>query len=44
MNALGRVIVSVFVATLLNPSVSQSIPFTEALLCVKNLVYFHPVA
>jgi hypothetical protein len=44
MKALGRVIVPVFVATVLNPSASQRIPFTEALLCVKNLVYFHLVA
>jgi hypothetical protein len=41
MKALGRVIVQVFAATLVNPSGSQRIPFTEALLCVKNLVYFH---
>jgi len=38
MKALGRVIVPVFVETLLKPSVSQGIPFTEALLCIKNLV------
>jgi len=41
MKALRGVIVSVFAATLLNLSASQRIPFTEALLCVKNLVYFH---
>jgi len=41
---LGRVIVPVFAVTLLNPSVSQRIPFTEALLCVKNFVYFHLMA
>jgi len=44
MKAHGRVIVPVFAATLLNPSASQKIPFTEALLCVKNLVYFHFMA
>ena len=44
MKALGRVIVPVLAATLLNPSASQKIPFTEALLCVKNLVYFHLMA
>jgi len=44
MNAPGRVIDSVFVATLFNPSVSERIPFTEALLCVKNFVYFHLMA
>jgi len=38
MKALGRMIVPVFTATLLNPSVSERIPFTEALLCVKNFV------
>jgi len=36
MKALRGVIVPVFTATLLNPSASQRIPFTEALLCVKN--------
>jgi len=41
MKALGRVIVPVFAATLLNPSASQRFSFTEALLCVKNLVYSH---
>ena len=44
MKALGREIVPVFAATHLNPSASQRIPFTEALLCVKNLVYFHLMA
>jgi hypothetical protein len=32
MKAPGRLIVSVFTATLLNPLASQRIPFTEALL------------
>jgi hypothetical protein len=41
MKALGRVIVPGFVGTHFNLSASQRIPFTEALLCVKNLVYFH---
>jgi hypothetical protein len=41
MKALGRVIVPVFIATLLHPLVSQRIPFTVALLYIKNLVYFH---
>jgi hypothetical protein len=44
MKALGRVIVPVFAASLLTPLVSQRIPFTEALLCAKNLVYFHHMA
>jgi thiaminase len=44
MKALGRVIVPAFAATLLNPLASQRIPFTEALLCIKNLVYFHLMA
>jgi hypothetical protein len=44
MKALGRVIVSVFAVTLLNPSVNKSIPFTEAVLCVKILVYIHLMA
>jgi len=44
MKQLGHVIVPVFSATLLNPSDSQWILFTEALLCVKNLAYFHLMA
>jgi hypothetical protein len=42
IKALGRVIGPVFAATFLNPSASQRIPFTEALLCIKNLVKFLP--
>jgi len=42
--ALGHVIVPVSTVTLLNPLASQRITFTEALLCVKPLVYFHPMA
>jgi len=41
LNALGHVIVPVFMATLLNLTASQKIPFTEALLCLKILLYFH---
>jgi len=41
---LGHVIVPDFPVTLWNRSASQWIPFTEALLCVKNFVYFHLVA
>jgi len=44
MVALRRVIGTSFVVTHLNPLVSQRTPFTEALLCVKNFVYFHLVA
>jgi len=44
MKVLRRVIVPVFVATLSNPSASQRIPFKEALLCVKHLVYFRLMA
>jgi len=44
MKALGHVIVPVFAATLSNPLVNQRIPFTEVLLCVKNVVYFHLMA
>jgi hypothetical protein len=36
MKALGSVIVAVFTATLFNLLASQRIPFTDALLCVKN--------
>jgi len=41
MKARSHVIVPVFAATLLNHLASQKIPFTEALLWVKNLVYVH---
>jgi len=44
MKALMRVMFPVFAATLLNPSTCQRIPFTEAQLCVKNVVYFHIMA
>ena len=44
MKALGHENVPVLAVTLLNPSASQKIPFTEALLCVKNLLYFHLMA
>jgi len=44
MKALGHVIGPVFAVTLLNPSASQRIPFTQALLLVKNIVYFHLMA
>jgi hypothetical protein len=44
MRALSSMIVTVTMATLLHPLASQWIPFTEALLCVKNLVYFHHMA
>jgi len=35
---------SSFCGTLLNPLASERIPFTEALLCIKNEVYFHLMA
>jgi hypothetical protein len=44
MQALRSVVVPGFAATLSNPSASERIPFTEALLCVKNLVYFYLMA
>jgi hypothetical protein len=44
LKALGRVSVPVFAVSLLSPAASQSIPFTEALLCVKNFVYIHLMA
>lgn len=37
------VIDSVFLVTLSNPSASQRIPFTQALLCIKNLQEFHVI-
>jgi len=39
-----RVIVSVPVAILFNPPASERISFTDVLLCIKNLVYFHLLA
>jgi len=42
--ALVHVIVPVFAATLLNPSVSYRIPFPDALLGIKIFVYFHLMA
>jgi len=44
MKAPGCVIVPVFAPTLVNPLASRRIPFTEALLCIKNIVYFHVMA
>lgn len=44
MEALGLVVVPVFIASLPNPSVSQSIPVTEALVCIKNSVHLHLMA
>ena len=44
VKALGHMIVPVFTATPSNPLLSQWIPFTEALLCVKNLFYFYYMA
>jgi len=44
MKAVGLMIVPVFAVTVLNPSASQRIPVTEALMCVKNLGYFHLMA
>jgi len=35
---------SVFTVALSNPLVSERIPFTEALLCVKNIEYFYCMA
>jgi len=41
IQALGRLIVPVFPATLVNDFVSLVIPFTEALKCITNIVYVH---
>jgi len=41
MKALRHVTVPIFAPTLLNPSARETIPFTEALVCVKNFVYRH---
>jgi hypothetical protein len=44
MKAFGHMIFAGFLANLLNASASQRFPFTEALLCIKKLVYFHLIA
>jgi len=44
MKPLSCMIVPVFAATLLNPSASQTVSFTAALWCIKNLAYFHLMA
>jgi len=44
MKALRHMIVPVFAATLSNPLARLRIPFTAALLCVKDLVNFHLMA
>jgi len=44
MKALGCMMVPVFTATCLNPSPSQSIPFTAVLWCIKRCVCVHLVA
>jgi len=44
MNALRHVIVPVFAATHVYSSTSQRVPFTDPLLCVKNLEYYHLMA
>jgi len=40
METLGRMIVPVITATHLHTSVTQTIPFTDALFSVNNLLYF----
>jgi hypothetical protein len=44
MKALRCMIVPVLTLTLLNLLASERIPFTEALLCFKNLLNFHHMA
>ena len=44
MKALEPMMVPVFGATLSNHSVGPRIPSTEALLCIKNVVYVHRMA
>ena len=44
MKVIRCKIFPVLVVTLLNPLASKIIPFTEALWCIKNLVYFHLMA
>lgn len=42
--ALWRIIIPVFPATQFNRFASQWIHFTEALLCIENLLFFHLMA
>lgn len=44
MIPLGCMLATVFAVTCLIPSASQRILFTEALLCIQNIVYFHHMA
>jgi hypothetical protein len=41
MKAFGRAIVQVLAATLFNPSVMDTVPFTDASLCITKCDYFH---
>ena len=38
---LGRTILPILGASLLEPSAEQRGPFKEAILCVKGLIFFH---
>jgi hypothetical protein len=44
MIPLGCMLATVFAVTCLIPSASQRILFTEALLCIQNIAYFHHMA
>ena len=41
LKMLGRTILSILGASLLEPSAEQRGPFKEAILCVKGLIFFH---
>jgi hypothetical protein len=43
MKQLGAIMVQVFEVRIFNPSASQRIHFTEALLCIINMGYFHHI-
>ena len=41
MRMLGRMLLPLFVLSLLEPSSEQRQPFRDTILCVKSLIYFH---
>jgi hypothetical protein len=44
MRALGRFLLPVFSATLLNPTTTEKPTFGKAIACVKGIIYFHLMA
>jgi hypothetical protein len=44
MRALGRFLLPIFSATLLNPTTTEKHTFRKAITCVKAIIYFHLMA